>query len=120
MRIDVNRRYWDFPLGPVFGVAGTITTISVRPQCLFRVEKVMVTDTGDPPGSATMIMQFIVGSRVQRPVTGGASLAAFFGPEALGNGVSWSADSGGLRIQLQVSFVQDATFRGSLFGSAEV
>lgn len=108
---------WDYPLGPVFGAAGTTTTISVKPQVSFRVEKVMVQD--DPPGSV-LLMQFIVGQAFQRPVVSGGSLAAFFGPRALANGLCWGTCEPAFSISMTISFVQDATFYGSLFGSAAV
>jgi hypothetical protein len=107
-------------LGPVSGQAGTVTTITKAPQCLFRVEKVMATDSGDPPGTATRIMQFLIGQRIQRPTASGSSLVAFFGPATLGNGVRWDTCQQGLTISVTVSFVQAATFDISLFGRAVV
>lgn len=115
-----QRSYWDFPLGPVFGQAGTTTVISFQPQCAFRVEKVMATDTGTPPGMATAVMQFLVGQRLQRPATNGATVAIFFGPMTLGNGLRWDTCERGLSISLTISFIETATFYGSLFGSAAV
>ena len=111
-------RDWDLSLGPVAGAAGSTTTISVSPQCLFRVEKVIATDTGNPPGTATRVMQFTVGSRLQRPAASGSSLVLFFGPATLGNGLRWDTCQQGLSISITVSFVQDATFDISLFGKA--
>jgi hypothetical protein len=109
---------WDLSLGPAFGAAGSTTTLSVQPQCLFRVEKVIATDTGSPAGSATRIMQFMVGNRLQRPSSSGSTTVQFFGPGVLGNGMRWDTCQQGLSISVQVSFVQDATFDMSLFGRA--
>lgn len=109
------RRQFDFPIGPVQGAAGTTQTITISPQMRFRVEKVMAVD--DPPGSV-LLMQFLVGQQLQRPNVGGGSLAAFFGPFALANGVCWGTCEPALKIAITVSFVQDATFYGSLFGTA--
>ncbi len=111
-------QFWDFPLGPVYGEAGTVTTITIKPQCRFRVEKVMATDTGDPPGTSTGVMQFLVGNQLQRPVVGGATLVTFFGPAVLGNGVRWGICDRGLSIALTLQFIRATTFYGSLFGSA--
>lgn len=111
-------RDWDLSLGPAFGVAGSTTVITVSPQCLFRVEKVMAYDTGNPPGTATRIMQFLVGNQLQRPSASGSSLALFFGVATLGNGMRWDTCQRGLTISVTVSFVQAATFEMSLFGKA--
>jgi len=111
-------RDWDLSLGPVSGAAGTTTVITVAPQCSFRVEKAMATDTGTPPGTATRIMQFLVGNKIQRPTAQGASLVLFFGPATLGNGLRWDTCEKGLTISVTVSFVQTATFDLCLFGKA--
>jgi len=111
---------WDFPLGPVFGAAGTQTTIVVTPQCHYRVEKVVATDTSTPPGTGTAVVQFLVGQQLQRPAVGGASLAVFFGPAALGNGVRWGVCEPAFSIALTISFIETGTFHGALFGSASL
>ena len=105
-------------LGPAFGAAGAQTTLTISPQCRFRVEKVIATDTGTPAGTATRIMQFLVGNRIQRPSASGSSLVSFFGPATLGNGLRWDTCEKGLVISVTVSFVQAATFDLSLFGRA--
>lgn len=109
---------FDFPIGPVNGQAGETKEIRVKPQCRFRVEKVMLTDDGDPPGSATMVTQFLVGNKIQRPAVGGGTLTSFYGPDSLANGVTWGVCEPALSIVVTVLFNRDATFRGSLFGSA--
>ncbi len=48
-------RDWQIDFGPVSGAAGTTTTVTVAPQCLFRGEKVMATDTASPAGTGTRI-----------------------------------------------------------------
>ncbi len=115
-----QRRYWDYPLGPVSGLAGTSTTITVTPQCAYRVEKVMASDDGPVPGMSTAVMQFLVGQRLQRPASAGSAVALFFGPMSLGNGVCWDTCPGGFQISLTISFLQTATFFGALFGSGVV
>jgi hypothetical protein len=111
---------WDLSFGPVSGAAGTTTTITVAPQCLFRVEKVMATDTGSPPGTGTRVMQFLVGQRLQRPASSGSTLVSFFGPGALGNGVRWDACERAISISITISFVQPCTFDMTCFGSAVI
>lgn len=109
---------WDMSIGPAFGVAGSRQTLTVTPQCLFRVEKVMANDTGAPAGYGTRILQFIVGQRLQRPNANGSPLALFFGPATLGNGMRWDTCQRGLTISVQVEFVQSCTFDMALFGQA--
>ncbi len=113
-------RDWDLSFGPVSGAAGTTTVITVAPQCLFRGEKVMATDSGSPAGSGTRITQVLIGQRLQRPATGGGSLTAFFASGALGNGIKWDTCQQALSIAVTVSFVQSCTFDMSVFGKAVV
>lgn len=113
-------RDWDLSFGPTFGLAGTITTIVASPQVLFRGRKIMATDSGTPAGTGTRIMQMLVGQRMQRPSANGSSLVAFFGPGALGNGVTFDTAQPALTIAVTVSFVQDCTFDMSIFGEATV
>lgn len=90
-RTTVDRaRDWDFPLGPVSGSSATTTTITIQPQTLFRVEKIMATDTGPlTSGYNTSVTQVIIGNKLQRPATTGGTLTLFFANNALGNGVKW-------------------------------
>ena len=83
-------RDWDFPLGPISGSAATTSTITIRPQTLFRVEKIMATDVGPlAAGFNTSVTQVIIGNKLQRPSTSGGTLTLFFSQNALGNGVKW-------------------------------
>lgn len=116
----IEWRDWDLSFGPISGLAGDITIIMRAPQCLFRVEKIMATDTGTPPGTATRVMQFLVGNRLQRPAATGSTLVVFFGPATLGNGLRWDTCDKGLSIAVTVSFVVPATFDMTCFGKAVV
>lgn len=112
-------RDWDFPLGPVFGTAGTTTTITIQPQTLFRVEKIMATDVGpSTAGYNTSVTQVIIGNKLQRPATTGGTLTLFFSNNALGNGVKWDTCQPALSIAFQVSFITTSTFYGTLWGKA--
>ena len=113
-------RDWDLSFGPVSGAAGTTTVISVQPQCLFRGEKVMATDSGSPAGFGTRIQQVLIGQRLQRPATGGGSLTAFFSNNSLGNGIKWDTCQQALSIGVTVSFIQACTFDMTVFGKAVV
>ena len=113
-------RDWDLSFGPVSGAAGTTTVITVAPQCLFRGEKVMATDTASPAGTGTRITQVLIGQRLQRPATGGGSLTLFFSNGALGNGIKWDTCQQALAIAVTVSFVSACTFDMTVFGKAVV
>lgn len=112
-------RDWDFPLGPVSGSAGTTTTITIQPQTLFRVEKIMATDVGtQTAGYNTSVTQVIIGNKLQRPATTGGTLTLFFSQQALGNGVKWDTCQPALSIAFTVSFITTSTFYGTLWGKA--
>jgi len=113
-------RDWDLSFGPVSGSAGTTTIITVAPQCLFRGEKVMATDTASPAGTGTRITQVLIGQRLQRPASGGGSLTLFFSNGALGNGIKWDTCQQALSISVTVSFVAACTFDMTVFGKAVV
>lgn len=113
-------RDWDLSFGPVSGAAGTSTVITVQPQCLFRGEKLMATDTASPAGTGTRITQVMIGQRLQRPATGGGTLTQFFSQQALGNGIRWDTCQQALSISVTVSFVSACTFDMVVFGKAVV
>lgn len=119
-RTPIDRaRDWDFPLGPVSGTAGTTTTITVNPQTLFRVEKIMATDVGpQTSGYNTSVTQVIIGNKLQRPATTGGTLTLFFANNALGNGVKWDTCQPALVISFTISFITTSTFYGTLWGKA--
>ena len=116
-------RDWDLAFGPASAPAGSSILFSANPQCFFRGEKVVATDTGSPQGSGTRIMQVSIGQRIQRPNGGGAqngagSLTQFFASTALGNGLLWDTCQPSLQISVLVSFVQACTFDMTVFGRA--
>jgi hypothetical protein len=113
-------RDWQIDFGPVSGAAGTTTTITQQPQCLFRGEKIMATDSGTPAGTGTRVGQILIGQRLQRPAGVGATLTAFFANNALGNGIKWDTCDKALSISLTVSFIQSCTFDCTVFGKAVV
>jgi hypothetical protein len=114
------QRDWPIDFGPAFGVAGTTQKLVVNPQCWFRGEKVIATDTGSTPGRGTRIMEILVGQRPQRPTSSGSTTVEFFPPNALGNGVRWDACEKALAIAITVSFVESCTFDMSVFGKAVI
>lgn len=111
-------RDWQIDFGPVCQAASTTTTISQNPQCLFRAEKVMATDTATTAGTGTRIQQIFVGNRLQRPANAGATLTLFFANNALGNGVRWDTCEKALSIAITVSFISACTFDMTVFGKA--
>ncbi len=113
-----NSRDWQIDFGPVFGQAGTTTTITRQPQCLFRGEKVLATDSGSQAGHGTRIQTILVGQKLQRPSGGGSTLTAFFSPDSLGNGIRWDTVDKALSIAVTVSFVESCTFDATVFGKS--
>jgi hypothetical protein len=116
-------RDWDLSFGPASAPAGNTILFSADPQCFFRGEKVVATDTGTPVGTGTRVMQVSIGQRIQRPGAGGTqsgqgSLTAFFAQTALGNGMLWETCQPSLSISILVSFVQSCTFDATVFGRA--
>lgn len=113
-------RDWQIDFGPVWAPAGAQTTITARPQCLFRGEKIIATDTASNPGAGTRIVAVTIGQLIQRPASGGSTLTKFFAPEALANGITFDTAQPYLDVQVTVSFVQSCTFSMTVFGSAVV
>lgn len=111
-------RDWQIDFGPVSGAASTTTTLTVAPQCLFRGEKVMATDTASPAGTGTRISTILIGQRLQRPAGTGATLTAFFANNTLGNGIKWDTCEKALSISVTVSFISACTFDMTVFGKA--
>ena len=108
---------WQIDFGPTCSGAGTTTTITVNPQCLFRGEKVMATDTYSTAGIGTRVSTILVGNYLQRPAST-STLTLFFAQNALGNGIKWATCQKGLAISVTVSFVQTCTFDMTVFGKA--
>ena len=115
---------WQIDFGPVFGTAGSSTTIAVNPQCLFRGEKVMATDSNDltsagaaQSGTGTRVGAIFVGNQLQRPAAT-RTLTAFFAPNALGNGIKWATCQKGLLITIDVFFITACTFDMTVYGKA--
>lgn len=111
-------RDWQIDFGPVSGAAGTTTTLTIAPQCLFRGEKVMATDSATSAGYGTRISTILIGQRLQRPAGNGATLTAFFANNALGNGIKWDTCDKALSISVTVSFISACTFDMTVFGKA--
>ena len=111
-------RDWQIDFGPVSGTVGQITTVVQPPQCLFRAEKVMATDTSTNAGYGTAITSIFVGQKNQRPANSGATLTAFFANNSLGNGIKWDTCKEALSISIGVSFIAQCTFYMTVFGKA--
>jgi hypothetical protein len=117
-RPELKVRDWPLDFGPVWAPAGKRTVITVSPQCLFRGEKIIATDTGSPAGTGTRILQVTIGPVVQRPSTDRGSLTSFFAATVLGNGIKFDTVQAAYQIRVTVSFVQTCTFDMSVFGTA--
>ena len=112
---------WQVSLGPVYGEAGAVKTLQMTPDRLFRVEKVIATDSAEPSGSGTLIGDIYVGRRSQRPSYGrNWSPTTFFANNSLGRGLLWDTAQPGLNISVTISFTRSCTFYMDLFGKAIV
>lgn len=112
-------RGWQVDSGQVFGPANGETTITIRPQCRFRCEKIMATDDAANAGTGTRILSVTVGNKVQKvgPL-GNGTLTKFFAAQALANGISFDTADPWAEIQIRVRFVQQGNFEITLFGTA--
>lgn len=123
-RRTLELRDWDLEFSPMSAPAGQVVTFNASPQCFFKGEKVVATDSATPPGTGTRIMQIAIGNRVQRPgsrsrnTAVGGSLTAFFAQTALANGLLWDTCQPSMTISVDVSFVQACTFDMTVFGKA--
>lgn len=114
-------RQYDFPTGQVYGPQGAVTVITIRPQCRFRIEKLMATDTFSSTGMGTSIVAVTIGQKVQKANNGGrGSLSMFFSQASLANGINFDTTQAWEDISLTVRFVQACTFSASLFGTGEI
>ncbi len=122
MRDDTPKeRQFDMSFGAVWGPAGFQTTITIRPQCLFRVEKLMATDSASTPGTGTSIVQVGVGQRIQRPGnTPQGSLTLFFAQNAIADGITFDTAHPWEDIAITVTFIVACTFNATLWGRAVV
>jgi hypothetical protein len=115
--MPIVRRNWQLDFGPVSAAAGTITTINVKPQCDYRVEKVMATDTAPDAGTGTRIQSIFVGNQLQRPAST-STLTKMFFSGALGNAVMWAICKYGSRISITIEFLVDCQWDMTTFGTA--
>ena len=112
----LHARDWQIDFPTTFGLAGTITTLQVFPQVLFRGEQVMASDTGFPPTFQTRIMAIFVGQKSQRPANQGGTITNFFVNTAIGNGIRWDTCPRALSISVTVSFISSCSFDLTVFG----
>ncbi len=114
-------REWEISFGPVSAPAGEQTTVTISPQCLFRGEKIMASDTGSTPGRGTRIISVVVGNKQQKPTNNGrGTLTSFFNETALANGITFDTAKPWSKIAVTISFVEACTFDMSVFGRAVV
>lgn len=103
------------------GRAGTTTTVTVQPQCLFRGIKLFATDDSAEPGHSTDIIGAFVGNR---PIIGpfGAAIipVAEFAHYKVNNQLLFPTCDPALLITLQVRFRRDCTFYATIMGDAVI
>lgn len=113
-------REWSMDFGPAWAPAGEQIVLSVQPQCIFRGEKIVATDTGSTPGRGTRIMSVTVAQKIQRPAGDKGTLTQFFSQTGLADGVTFDTADKWAKIAVAVSFVESCTFDMSIFGTAVV
>ena len=118
VNVPTTVRDWQIDFGPITGLRGDEFPIVSMPRCVFRGEKIMMTDTYEQPGYGTEIVSFHVGQKPQLPVTGYPYLSAAFAPNSLGRGVKLDTCEGGMQIRVVVRFLQDCTWDCSILGKA--
>lgn len=109
---------WQMDFGSAWAPAGAVSVIRVQPQCYFRVEKVMATDTASTAGMGTEIISVMVGNKLQRVTGNGGTMSLFFSENALGNGVEWDKGDPALDIAITVRWLVACTFYCTVFGTA--
>lgn len=105
---------WQTNLGPREGKAGEVATISTVPG-LFRGQKIIATDTADPPGSGTLIGALFVGRKSQRPMNS-RTPTSHFSVSSLTRGIKMDTCEEALTISMEVVYLVDCTFSATIFG----
>ena len=115
-------RKWQTGIGPVTISAAGTATVTITPQCLFRVEKMYLNDssangTGASGGYASYVTGVTIGQLNQMPNNTKIPVWVF-GPGLLGNGIEWDTCQGAYSMTL--TFYSDiaATISGGLFGQS--
>lgn len=112
-------RSYQIGTGPVFGLAGTTKTVVMSPQCLFRGEKLVATDTGKTPGAGTRILNLFVGQKTQFPPNANLPTSHFSRSQsALSSGVRMDTCDPSCVITTTISFIESCTFDMQIFGKA--
>lgn len=115
---DMQMREWQLDYGPLWGPAGLVTVITVTPQCYFRGEKIMATDSYSTPGYGTRILSVAVGQKIQRAGNDQGTLTAMLNSSSLADAVLHDTAHKWSNISVTVSFVQTCTFDMTIFGRA--
>jgi hypothetical protein len=115
-----RRRALQFDTGDVWCPAGRQTVVTLSPQCRWRSEKIMATDSSSSPGMGTMIVNVAVGQHIQKPGNGNGSLTKFFNQTSLADGIRFDTADAWEDIAITVYFITACTFNATLFGTAEL
>jgi len=106
---------WPVVFGPVSGRKGDVRALTVRPECFFRCERFIATDTSK--GHGTRVSCPLIGAKLQAPA-GPGILTAFLGPEVHGNTWRWDACERAGAISITIEFLEDCDWEGTAFGTA--
>ncbi len=116
-RFKPKKRRWPMSM-EVEGRAGTVQTVMMQPQCLFRVSKIMAVD--DDNGAATEITQIIVGNRLVLPTVIQGIPTSEFAFNKINNEIIFPTCQPALSIAVSVRFLRDSKWKASMFGDAVV
>lgn len=112
-------RPWQVDFGPEpldggKGAKGTTISITVAPRCLFRGERLIATDSWNPPGTGTRITQVLIGRRIQDKLGLPLPTSHF----ATKRPFRLDTCEKALSISLTVEFLEDCVFDATLHGRA--
>ena len=107
-------RSFDFDSGLIEGLENDILTLVFRPGIVFRVEKIMATDTFN--GQETIIENCTVGTEPQLGFTMSARRSSSFGLFNLDSGLRFDAVTEDKAIAFRIRFLKACTFYMILVG----
>lgn len=109
---------WDVNFSSIAGKAGDRVFCEVEVQVLFQIQKKMMTDTAEKPGTGTCVRGFTVNGKPQFPLGKPPVLTTFYSDGGLGCGVRYDNCRPGSKIGLELEFLVDCVFDAVFFGKA--
>lgn len=106
----------DFDSGSIDGQKNDTLTLVFKPEIVYRLDRMLVTDSWTPPGSGTGMTSMTINGRLNRPFNNGMSLSMNMNPSPLGSGIRYDTCQPGSSIEFEIKFLQTCTFMMALFG----